>query len=71
MLLLEFIYKGDVKIEGDELERFLELGQLLKIKGLEERGGLIIEETKDEDIVATQKCDTLTRGSYSSAQLNK
>ena len=60
LLLLEFLYKGEVKVEEDELEIFLELGKILKIKGLEERDGLDIKVTKDEDIEVTQKYDTLT-----------
>ena len=60
LVLLEFLYKGEVQLEEDDLERFLELGKLLKIRGLEERDGINIkEETNDEEIVGPKKCDTL------------
>ena len=60
LLLLEFLYKGEVKVEEDELEMFFELGKIFKIQGLEERDGFNIKVTKDEDIETTQKYDTFT-----------
>lgn len=47
--LLDFVYQGEVKIPTNELEEFLALAKLLKIKGLTEKTEKVVEEEKGED----------------------
>ena len=49
--VLEFLYKGEVQAEEEDLEGFLELGKLLKIKGLVESDGLNIKDTSNERLL--------------------
>ncbi len=55
--ILEFIYRGEVTLETDQISKFFELGRKLQIKGLPDETNFQIKDTKEESKMLTENDD--------------